>query len=101
MTHVATWPIRLSLTEDDTRTVARVVLTTKDNTLRAEGVALRNPRDPVVPEIGDELAAGRSLADLGRQLVGAAAADIAAFRRGAGGPRLRSCGGRVPPRLTA
>lgn len=79
MTHIADWPIRLSITEDGNRTVARVVVTTKDNTLSAEGVAQRNPHDPSVPEIGDELAAGRALAELGRQLVEAAAGDISAF----------------------
>ena len=79
MTHVDDWPIRLSLTEEDARTVARVVLTTKDNTLAAEGVAVRNPHDSDVPEIGDELAAGRALTELGRLLISAAAADVAAI----------------------
>jgi hypothetical protein len=79
MTHIQEWPIRLSITEDGNSTVARVVLTTGDNTISAEGLALRNPHDPAVPEIGDELAAGRALADLGRQLVSAAAGDIADF----------------------
>jgi hypothetical protein len=79
MTHVVDWPIRLSITEDDARTVARAVITTKDNTLSAEGVAVRNPTDSDVPEIGDELAAGRALTELGRLLVSAAAADVAAF----------------------
>lgn len=79
MTHISDWPIRLFLTEDGDRTVARVVLTTGDNQLSAEGVATRNPHDPSVPEIGDELAAGRALAELGRQLVAAAAGDVAEF----------------------
>jgi hypothetical protein len=79
MTHISDWPIRLFLTEEGDRTVAHVVLTTGDNTLSAEGVALRNPHDPPVPEIGDELAAGRALVDLGRQLVSAAAGDVAQF----------------------
>jgi hypothetical protein len=79
MTHIADWPARLSITEDGNRTVARVVVTTKDNTLTAEGTAVRNPHDPAVPEIGDELAAGRALVDLGRQLIQAAAGDIAQY----------------------
>jgi hypothetical protein len=79
MTHISDWPIRLSITEDGNRTVARAMVTTRDNTLSAEGVALRNPHDPAVPEIGDELAAGRALTELGRLLVQAAAGDIAAF----------------------
>lgn len=77
MTHVAEWPIHLYLTEDGSHTQARVVLQTRDNTLTAEGGARRNPADPQVPEIGDELAAGRALIALGRTLVGDAQEDIA------------------------
>jgi hypothetical protein len=40
------------------------------------GHARRNPRDRTVPEIGDELAAGRALIDLSSRLVQLAAADI-------------------------
>ena len=79
MPHTTEWPVHLYLAEDGVKTVAKVVLTTADNTLRAEGVALKNPRDPSVPEIGDELAAGRALAELARQLMAAAATDVAAL----------------------
>lgn len=78
MTHITDWPIRLTLTEDGTRTTARVeVLTRSYHPLAAEGVARRNPHDPVVPEIGQEIAAARALAELARQLLAAGADDLA------------------------
>lgn len=79
MMHIADWPMTLSLTEDDDRTVAKVVVRTRDNTVTAQGHAKRNPDDPSVPEIGDELAAGRALIELGHKLIGSAARDIGAY----------------------
>jgi hypothetical protein len=80
MEHTAEWKIRLYLYEhDEDTTVARVVLDTGSNVLHGEGMARRNPIDPSVPEIGDELAAGRALEDLAGQLKGAASTDIAAL----------------------
>lgn len=80
MTHVADWPIKVWLVEEEDRTVARAVLNTRDTTLRAEGVAKRNPRDPSVPEIGDEFAVGRALSELGRQLLSSGAGDAEALQ---------------------
>lgn len=82
MMHTTDWPIEVRLTEDGDRTIARVVLNTRDNQLTAEGSAHRNPVDPSVPEIGDELAVGRALVALGHELVRAAAKDIGAFGNG-------------------
>lgn len=79
MIHIVDWPMTLSLTEESDDTVAKAVVRTRDNTLTGEGRAKRNPGDPAVPEIGDELAAGRALFELSRKLMGAAARDIAAF----------------------
>ncbi|QUQ64094.1 DUF1876 domain-containing protein [Kutzneria sp. CA-103260] len=63
--------------EDHTRTQAR--LTTQDGAVTVgRGQAHRNPRDANVPEIGDELATARALADLSHQLLDAAAQDVAA-----------------------
>ena len=45
------------------------------------GLARRNPRDSEVPEIGDELAAARALADLAHQLIEATVADLEAATR--------------------
>jgi hypothetical protein len=80
MDHVAEWDIRIYLFEhDDDSTVARVVLNTGVNTLRSEGLARRNPADVPAPEIGDELAVGRALIDLGNQLTATAGTDIEAL----------------------
>ncbi|MGC9543900.1 DUF1876 domain-containing protein [Streptomyces sp. UG1] len=76
MPHTAEWKVRLYLFEDEGTTKARVVLDTGDTSLTGHGTAHRNPADAEVPEIGDELAAGRALRDLGQQLVDAAARDI-------------------------
>lgn len=77
MTHITDWPIRLWLTDDGSRTTAHVELLTRNyHTVTAEGIARRRPHDPVVPQIGDELAAGRALAQLARQLLAAGAEDI-------------------------
>ena len=65
---------------DDRRTRAEARLNTPDRTgMVGEGVARRNPHDTEVPEIGDELAASRALAELAHQLLDAAAADIEAM----------------------
>jgi hypothetical protein len=80
--HVAEWQARVYLFEHDAATQARVVLNTGTNTLTSEGLARRHPADPEVPEIGDELAVGRALIELGERLVRAAGEDIAALGRG-------------------
>jgi hypothetical protein len=72
------WRLHLYLSEHDPATTARVVLDTGDGVLECRAEAHRNPFDTAVPEIGDELAAGRALISLGRQLLRAAAGDITA-----------------------
>ncbi|MGW3496178.1 DUF1876 domain-containing protein [Streptomyces sp. NPDC001020] len=72
------WTLRLYLSEHDPDTTARVVLDTGDNVLESRAAAHRNPDDTAVPEIGDELAVGRALVALGRQLLQTAAGDIKA-----------------------
>ncbi|MET8245308.1 dsRBD fold-containing protein [Streptomyces sp. NPDC005202] len=71
------WRLRLYLSEKDPDTTARVVLDTGDNLVECCAEAHRSPNDTAVPEIGDELAAGRALISLGRRLLRAAAGDIA------------------------
>lgn len=58
------WDVGIYINEDGANTVARAVLFI-DAEERAAGYgrARRNPADPEVPEIGDELAASRALAD--------------------------------------
>ena len=76
MAHTQEWTVRLLLFEDEGTTKARAVVDTGGASLTGHGVAHRNPADTDVPEIGDELAAGRAMHDLARQLVDAAERDI-------------------------
>lgn len=72
------WAVQVYISADGDDTVARAVLLTRQG-MRVSGIgrARRNPVDRPVPEIGDELAVGRALADLADRLRGVAAADIA------------------------
>lgn len=76
MPHTVEWKIHLYLFEDQGTTKARVVLDAGATSLTGHGVARCNPEDTEVPAIGDELAAGRALHDLAKQLVNAAEHDI-------------------------
>ncbi|MEV6158650.1 DUF1876 domain-containing protein [Nonomuraea sp. NPDC052129] len=72
------WSVRIDITEEGDGTSARAVLFTRDRTsLAGVGTARRNPIDRSVPEIGDELAAGRALADLAHKLLVVTAEDVA------------------------
>lgn len=76
------WSVDLYIDEHENErtTHAEARLHTNDEThLVGRGTARRNPKDTEVPEIGDELAAARALADLAHKLVDAAAADIEQF----------------------
>jgi uncharacterized protein DUF1876 len=74
------WHIDIIIDEHDSRTRAEARLRNPDRTgLVGAGLALLNPRDDDVPEIGDELAVSRALADLAHQLLDAAAGDIEAI----------------------
>jgi hypothetical protein len=72
------WIVRINLDEDGDETSARATLTT-DGGGQATGTgrARRNPADPAVAEIGDELAASRALADLSAKLAAMTRHDIA------------------------
>ncbi|MFI5963523.1 DUF1876 domain-containing protein [Streptomyces asoensis] len=77
MTHTSEWKVRVHLFEDDDGTTkAHLVLDTGTAELSGRGSAHCHPRDRNVPEIGDELAAGRALNDLAGQLLRAAERDI-------------------------
>lgn len=72
------WGVQIDISEDGKDTHVHAALTTMSGiTIEGSGNARRNPRDRAVPEIGDELAAGRALIDLGHRLVQIANADIA------------------------
>jgi len=76
------WTVKIDISEDeaDERTQARAVLSAQGSRWHESvGVARRNPSDRAVPEIGDELAAGRALMDLADKLLGDAAEDVAQY----------------------
>lgn len=82
MVHARTWTVEITINEheDERRTHAAAVLHSGIRTpLRGEGEAHRSPRDREVPEIGDEVATARALADLAYRLLDAAAGDIEQF----------------------
>jgi len=74
------WSVDIYVDEhpEQRRTRAEARLHTGDRThLVGVGEAMRNPSDSEVPEVGDELAVARALADLAGRLGDAAATDIA------------------------
>lgn len=72
-----TWRIDVVIDEHDGRTHATARLHTSDTDyLVGVGHADRNPSDQDVPEIGDELAVARALADLSRRLLKVTKVDI-------------------------
>ncbi|MFC5749065.1 DUF1876 domain-containing protein [Actinomadura rugatobispora] len=76
------WNTQVFINERGNDTYVRAVLTTQDGTtIEGTGHARRNPADRAVPEIGDELAAGRAFLDLGHRLVTLAGADIEQAQR--------------------
>ena len=80
--HARTWRVDIYLDEHDDDTRAQARLTTQDATVTiGRGRARRNPSDAMVPEIGDELATARALADLSHQLLDAAVQDIEGVER--------------------
>lgn len=76
MTRTQEWKVRLYLFEEDRMTKARLVLDTGTTSLTGHGAAQCRAEETNVPEIGDELAAGRALIDLGAQLLGLADNDL-------------------------
>ncbi|KJK58576.1 dsRBD fold-containing protein [Saccharothrix sp. ST-888] len=81
--HSTEWTVRLRLTEEGDLTQAHLVLNTGANIIEAAAEARRSPHDPPVTVIGDELAAGRALIELGHRLVhaGSVAAEAAESAR--------------------
>lgn len=77
--HVRRWRANVFLFEEKRETVAQAVLETGATAAHGSGRAVRSPGDADVETIGDELAAGRALIELGRSLLGAGEADIEAI----------------------
>jgi hypothetical protein len=73
------WTVEIVFTEDDDKTRAEVHLQGDGRDLHGWGRAKRNPSDPDVSAIGEELAAARALEDLSHQLVHEAVDAIEKF----------------------
>jgi len=71
--------MEIVFTEDETQTRADAKLRAGAKELHGWGRARRNPVDPDVPLIGEELAAARALSNLSHQLVHEAASAIESF----------------------
>ena len=73
------WTVEVLLDETPDETQAEALLEHANGRLVGGGRARRNPADPTVPRVGEELAAGRALSDLAHKLLEAAAERIEAF----------------------
>jgi hypothetical protein len=74
------WTVEIYISEEGDATTARAVLTNEEGAhVTGVGDAHRNPADQQVPEIGDELATARALADLAERLRLITSHDIARF----------------------
>ncbi|GMQ92586.1 MAG: hypothetical protein BMS9Abin12_0062 [Acidimicrobiia bacterium] len=68
--------IEIGIDEDETTTLVHAVLDLRGEHFNATGRAKRNPIDPSIPVIGEELALARALGSLEEQIVDAAYAKI-------------------------
>lgn len=71
------YALKLDLEETMDETIAIAHLSLWGDTFDARGVAMRNPDDPSIPAIGEELAIARALDDLAGQMMEAARDKIA------------------------
>lgn len=68
--------IEIGIDEDDTTTLVHAVLDLRGDHFDATGRARRNPVDPCIPLIGEELALARALGSLEDQIIDTAYAKI-------------------------
>lgn len=68
--------IDVDLVESSDECTATATLMTTRGMVQASGRARRNPVDPVIPLVGEELAIGRAIRSLAEQLVAAAGDDL-------------------------
>lgn len=73
------WSVEVLLDETPDETQAEAILHVEGERYAGWGRARRNPADPAVPRIGEELAAARALNDLAHKLLDAAAQAIEEF----------------------
>ncbi len=71
--------LNLHLSEDETDTMAFATLTLRGDHFEAVGKARRNPIDPPLPVVGEELAISRALNELAAKVTEAAGQKIETF----------------------
>jgi len=69
--------IDIDVVENTDECQATATLTTTRGVVQASGRARRNPVDPAIPMVGEELAIGRAIRSLGAQLIAAGRDDLA------------------------
>jgi hypothetical protein len=74
-----TLDIQVKISEDDRHTMAYATLDLRGDHFEALGRARRNPEDPPMPVVGEELALARALHDLTGQVMDAAQTKIDRF----------------------
>lgn len=62
------WKLTFETREDEDHCEMVVHLDAGDRSLSGRGLSRRNPSDPNVPQVGEELAAARALTDLAHHL---------------------------------
>lgn len=67
------WTVEVELEETSDTTEAKALLVIDGHPLGGWGRARRNPADPELPRVGEELAVARALSDLAHHLVDRAA----------------------------
>lgn len=69
----------IHLSEDDSDTIAYAVLNLRGDHFEAVGKARRNPMDPPMPVIGEELAIARAMQSLTVEVMEAAQSKVELF----------------------
>ncbi len=75
------WSVEILIGEGSEETEAEAVVHLGERRFAGWGRARRNPVDPQVPRVGEELASARALADLAHKLFEAAVEEIDSFER--------------------
>lgn len=75
------WKLTFEALEDEDHCDMVVHLDAGDRSLSGRGRSRRNPSDPLVPQVGEELAAARALHDLANHLTDDAWSTIEQFPR--------------------
>ena len=70
------WTVTIAFTEDEDKTRADAILQAGPLEMRGWGRARRNPVDPDMPAVGEEVAAARALSDVAHHLLEQAAHTI-------------------------